>query len=954
MRKLIFLLILHGAVHLVTGLSLDNIHLLQKVSNDQDSLQNALASVERRRRQFEEKPLPPNSFSFPKERSQEMKREEEKKPYYLNQKSEEVNEPEDVPPASSEMANKIMLIAKEMKRKLRGKDINGIPINGHNTPYSLEDANRQEDYYHVFDKDMTFPEVGSHRSSSYDRKRKRFSLAKDIFKKRSLKKKKYVSPDFEDYSKEDVLSPLNAISSSNEELTDDARFGYQDSDREMETQEEFRELPVVKHRFSWKNVQFPDYDDDLDFRPLYAETRKKTDETENQFSLPVDQPMIPNYEHSNLDDYYTVRARPSRMKKKEFDKSPNFHRAQELSSYFQNYDKDTLRKNKAEIKDLSDLNSEPFLPLNANSTDLQSYHNILEMSRRKKMDVDDSTDVSNEQNISFGTAPDDLRDYYLTMAMSHLKDIENYDLPKLNKYQELTPDIDSNKLQYYYQSMGMSRKKKLHKHQDNKKDTKSNVQDYYFPATLPLKNKKNIDGAESEGTVSKGITDDTVENLPEELRKRKIKKDIFGDKGRTFQLPDIYSSDESSEVYDWSNKNRIPAFYVEEDHLDMKKRQNNLPLDDDETEGIVLGELKDIFKDDKERKRARKRQEDSEEQTSHNSRLSANDTDNVEMESLSHEQDKPLDKSEKDATETHDSHKEMNFEEWLRKEYIKTMAQALSTMKKKRSGDWVPIVSQDLDENSNEEMPNMKVFQERNKKQRSNEVNKSKIDEYDSQEDEISKNGGSSSEDIRQFALAQEKIKNIEQSMIEKALGVIQNDASETARSDVERAIHRIKAAKELDEMGRSLKYFENTLGQIEEENENKLEDSLVNGEPRKRTSFLSEMRDDQCPPLELLARDCSALEKVISEGPVQQLLENACNWHEVCYTCGEIFGLNPNDCDAGFLEESATLCQDDVLCNSFARNVLVPLKQRRLFYRRSVPAVCYSEECVRDFLLTR
>ncbi|XP_013779853.1 dentin sialophosphoprotein-like [Limulus polyphemus] len=1013
MSKLIFLLILHGVVHLVTGLSSDDLRLLQKVSDDQDSLRNALASVERRRRQFEAKPVSSHSFSFPNEGLQEMKREEEEQSYYLNQRSDEVNEPDDVPPVSSEMANKIMWISKESERKLRERDMDGIPINDQNTPYSVDNANRQQDYYQFFDKDMEFPVVGRHHSSNYDRKRQRSSLDKDIFKKQSLRKKKYLIPDIKDYSEENVFSPLNAISSSNEELSDDTRFDYQDNIKEMDTQGDFRELPVIKHRLSWKGAQFPDYNDDLYLRPLYAERRKKKGEAENPLSLPVDQTMIPSYEHSSSDDYNTVMASPSRMKNLEFDKSPKFHRAQEPSSDLQNYDKDISTKKKTEIKDLSELNSEPFIfPSNVNSTDLQSYHRLLAMSRKKKMDADDSTDISNEQNISFGTAPDDLQDYYLTMAMSQLKDIENYDLPTLNKYQELTPYIDSNKLQDYYQSMGMSRKKKLHKSlQKEKKDTKStmdvnNIRDYYLPAMLPLKNNKNIHSSDSDETISEGIIDDTVKNLPEELRKRKIKKDIFGDKGRTIQLPDIYLSDKSSEEYDLSDKKKRLPFLVEEDHLDLKKRQDHLLMDDSDREGIVLGELKDIFKDDEERNRARKRQEGSEEQTSINSRLSGNDTDNLETQSLSHEQDEPRDKSEKDIPETHESHKEKNFDEWLRKEYIKTMAQALNTMKKKRSDDWVPIVSQDLDENSNEEMSKLKEFQERNKKKRSNAINKNnrdERDEYDIQEDEISKNDGASSEEIRQFSLAQEKIKNIEQSMINEALGVIQNDASETARSDVEKAIKKIEAAKELNEMGRSLKHFENTLGQIEEdEEEDKVEDSFINSEPRKRTSFPSQMREtveteplekaknakqaendlsltpalikafygnflktrkplsgnnvagDQCPPLELLTRDCSSLEKVISTGPVQRLLENSCNWHEVCYACGEVFGLNPNDCDAGFLEESAALCQDDVLCNSIARTVLVPLKQRRLFHKRSVPALCYREECIRDFLLTR
>ncbi|KAF8767413.1 hypothetical protein HNY73_020379 [Argiope bruennichi] len=65
----------------------------------------------------------------------------------------------------------------------------------------------------------------------------------------------------------------------------------------------------------------------------------------------------------------------------------------------------------------------------------------------------------------------------------------------------------------------------------------------------------------------------------------------------------------------------------------------------------------------------------------------------------------------------------------------------------------------------------------------------------------------------------------------------------------------------------------------------------------------------------------------------------------------GKTYGLTSESCDGSFIEQTQTICRNDAPCESTASLLVVPLRQRRVFYKRSNPDVCVEEPCVEAFL---
>ncbi|XP_022242858.1 uncharacterized protein LOC106460437 isoform X2 [Limulus polyphemus] len=998
MRQLIILFVLQGFAHFVPGLSLDDFRLLN-LSDDQDTLRNALESVKRRRRQFEDGPVPPYYFDIPNKELSEIKRGEELS-YYQTQKSGEINEPEDVSFDSSAMDKKIMWVAKEMEKNLKRATRDEMSIDVYNAPYRINDAKKRQDNYKTFDMGKMLPAMNNHIGSGYDRKWKRSESRLNDLRKRNLKKRRYFVPYSEDYSVENLDEPTDVLQLDTFPLS-----------RDDEMAVEYLDTIINKV----EGVKFPDDEDNLHDNRFDLERNEKNDEDKYYPVFQIEQDLIPRFQSSSSKDNYGVMTKPMPRKNKiRSDESSKPNKIRVPSYDFQNYYNDMAMpgKNKMEIEDLPNFNVKKRVPSDFELADLQEQHRLMAMSRKKKTNIADSLGLLEEEIVP-SDLQDGLQDNYRSMVLSGLKNVGNDDFPELMKYTGLLLDTKTSKPQKYNHFRDMPKEEiMLYENPSDLKKSKDlkpvkDINDIYPLGMMSQKKRKTVE-------IPDKFMDDSLQNL-QELGKRRTLQDIFDDQRRVFHVPGFYSSERNYEEGDFLDKeNRLP-FLSEEKRLALKKREEHFNGRNDNKEENMLGELKNILKDEEERNRVQKRQEETEKQILGNYKSRNNDTDDIETRSLSDEQNSSQDKSDEDLP---GSNKGVDFEKWLRKEYIKTMAQALNTMKRKRSEDWVPIISHDLEDNFRrsvtEETDNIqnskktqtpKMFEENkqsDQQRTSKNMKESKEDESNGQKDEMNNIDNPDSEETFQFTLAENKIKDIEQSMLNDAIDMIQRNPAEGSRSDLTKAIHRIRAAKDLDEIRRALNHLESTLGQMEEQDISEESDPSTDNKSRRISSYFNILRengeteeaddiqsadkrneedlslnaalnesfyqslldskttssderneDDQCPPLDLLTSGCSFLEDVFPTIPIDRSLERACSWLEICYKCGEAFGLSSDNCDVGFLKESATLCQDDVPCNTLARAMLVPLRQQRVFFKRVVPAICHKESCIEDFLLT-
>ncbi|XP_076332936.1 uncharacterized protein LOC143237490 isoform X2 [Tachypleus tridentatus] len=799
MRQLIILFVLQGFAHFVAGLSLDDFRLLNP-SHDQGTFRTDLETAKRRRRQFEDGPVPPYYFDIPNKELSEITRGKEL-PYSQIQKSGEINEPEDVSFDSSVMDNKIMWVAKEIEKYLERADQNEKSIDYYNTPFRINDANERQDNYNSFDMGMEFPDLNNHIGSVYDRKWKRLDPRLNEFKKRNLEYERYFPPYSEYYPGENLRKS-----------TDVFKLDTFPSSRDDESK--FLDINVDND-----GLKIPD-----------EERNTKNDEDRYYPAFQIQQDLIPRFQSSVSIDNYRVMNKPMPRKNKMRSEESSKSNKNRVPSYdFQNYYRDMamLRKKNKEIEDVPNLNNKQRVPSDFELADLQEQHRLMAMSRKKKTNIADSLDLLGEENIS-SDLQDGLQGDYRSMVLPQLKSAGNVDFPELRKYKDLFLDTKTSKPQEYHQFRDMPEKDIMLYESSPSVLEKSNflkpvmnISDIYRLGMMTQNKRKTVEIPESTNK----FTDDSLPNL-QELKTRRTLKNIFHDQRRMLQVPGLYSFEGNYEEGDFlGNENKLPIL-SEEQRLVLKKRKEHFHGNNDNKGEKMLGELKNIFKDGEERNRVQKRQEGGEEEVLDKS----SNNDDIETQNFSDEQNNSQDKPGEDLP---DSNKGMDFEKWLRKEYIKTMAQALNTMKRKRSKELVPIVSHDLKDNFrksiNEETYNVqnskntqtpKSFEEykqSDQKRVSKDVEEIREDEGNGQIEEMNKIDNPKS--TFQFSLAENKIKDIEESMLNEAIDMIQRNTAEGSRSDLMKAIYRIRAAKDLDEIGRALNHLESTLGQVKEEN---------------------------------------------------------------------------------------------------------------------------------------
>ncbi|XP_015905539.1 uncharacterized protein DDB_G0279979 [Parasteatoda tepidariorum] len=263
---------------------------------------------------------------------------------------------------------------------------------------------------------------------------------------------------------------------------------------------------------------------------------------------------------------------------------------------------------------------------------------------------------------------------------------------------------------------------------------------------------------------------------------------------------------------------------------------------------------------------------------------------------------------EPDSKQTDDEEQEQeepkkteNFQEWLRKEYYRNMAKSFATMRRKRDGSGgYPMA--------------LPVRRQKKSIQPSTSIN-----------------------DIT------DNLRNIEDQLFQDALQVMR-DSGDEYEDDVQRQnriSNDLNLAYDLETMRNAFFRLRDTLSNMENEEVGEEEDMY----------HMTRKRSGECPPLDQLTSDCSALSDIMPEGPLKRLLRRACNWHEVCYTCGKAYGLTSESCDGSFIEQTQTICRGDAPCESTASLLVVPLRQRRVFYKRSNPEICVEEPCVEAYL---
>ncbi|XP_076370771.1 uncharacterized protein LOC143256865 [Tachypleus tridentatus] len=412
----------------------------------------------------------------------------------------------------------------------------------------------------------------------------------------------------------------------------------------------------------------------------------------------------------------------------------------------------------------------------------------------------------------------------------------------------------------------------------------------------------------------------------------------------------------------------LPQFFEKTKHITLNKRDYKLVTDG---RSATMSELKNIFKDDGDKRAFRKRRIEFQGEKSSGVKSGKNETNGLPVrnkEGIKNDfSEMTTEVSVTEQKKAKDPDRKENFEKWLRKEYIKNMAKALNTLRKKRSNNWTSTLSKDIEDFlqriGNEENGISKTYKKQVKTNL--DKNENKADGKTSRQEGIiikdeNENEGSLSAHKLQFEQAAHKIKEIENSMLSEAMKIMKNGATEGFHLDAEKVSHRLEAAMELDNLGKALAHLHMALDEIEQEDKESAKTSSEDeDESTERTapdwsSFMEKKTEDSCPPLKLLTSNCSTISDYLPDESFRQMLSQACNWHNVCYTCGKTFGLTSEECDEGFLEEGTTLCQGDRPCETITRLILQPLQESKIFFRHNVPQMCYLDNCVEEFLRER
>ncbi|XP_064454971.1 uncharacterized protein LOC135366231 [Ornithodoros turicata] len=233
---------------------------------------------------------------------------------------------------------------------------------------------------------------------------------------------------------------------------------------------------------------------------------------------------------------------------------------------------------------------------------------------------------------------------------------------------------------------------------------------------------------------------------------------------------------------------------------------------------------------------------------------------------------------------------EEKFKKWLLDEYYRTMALSFASMRKKRMASSHQAPSLQTDGESNQDM------------------------------------------DDDRFQAAEDRLRGMEESLLTEALALERSDAG---GPDENRVAARLDAAYDLESVRRALDHLHSALRIIQMQDEQ----DTSSGSSNKLEAQTPSSNPQQCRVLQVLTSGCSALENLLPvDAAFKARLVTACNWHEVCYTCGSLFDLTPEDCDEGYSDGDS------------GGQVLELLRERRVFMKRSAPAAC-SAPCVQEFL---
>ncbi|KAI1287497.1 hypothetical protein HDE_10232 [Halotydeus destructor] len=180
------------------------------------------------------------------------------------------------------------------------------------------------------------------------------------------------------------------------------------------------------------------------------------------------------------------------------------------------------------------------------------------------------------------------------------------------------------------------------------------------------------------------------------------------------------------------------------------------------------------------------------------------------------------------------------------------------------------------------------------------------------------------------------KLRQIEEALLNEALDIVKLEEEGESRSDIDEMIaNRYEAAYDLEEMRLALEDLRDKIKRLEAES-----DSTDDSDIRP---------DQECPALVTLTSSCSILKDASIF--LRPEMIDACNWHEVCYTCGHAYGLEADDCDNGFAEQVGASCGASDNCDTLSSLLLSQLQPTRAFYKRKVPKTCSANKCIRSYL---
>lgn len=449
-------------------------------------------------------------------------------------------------------------------------------------------------------------------------------------------------------------------------------------------------------------------------------------------------------------------------------------------------------------------------------------------------------------------------------------------------------------------------------------------------------------------------------SLPTEattLRRSKVLK-TFGKKKTTSALKDRTKPSRSSHKADKGTTdgklgNATAVHKVAASKVDSKaaggtsagntegRKYHIMKRSSDSTDEKVTGELRNIFgdDDDEEEKRSEKKTLKKRENTA----VTLKGSDAADDGAGGNEGTSTL--SGKDgAAHTSD---EDNFKKWLLDEYYRTMALSFASMRRKRMATHRDTL--DLRQVKRTAAPSVVPV------------------------------SGAADE---QFEAVEDKLRNIEDAMIAEAVALVRDGASDEAEL---RAINagvasRLDAAYDLENVRQSLDHLQGTLDTIrQQELQAALSDDdegvqrghsavaadqagdedveeMAQGsswaeltDKRRAASAPASKRQEEvlpeprgCPAVEVVSGSCPAA--VLSVSPVpalQQMLLDACQWHQICYVCGSYYGLSPEECESGIGGSGSS---------QFTRLLVSELLLRQGKHGTSQTAC--GEPCVAEFLL--